>query len=99
MLEREPEDQANELQMFDGVDELDRWNDGAYQMREDEGLGFTDIAMALSACLGSGLLVLPSYFRALAKALGTFDWNTEAKTIADGSKTDVRERKCSRNHI
>ncbi|KAJ7128527.1 hypothetical protein C8R44DRAFT_850941 [Mycena epipterygia] len=88
LSDREPEDQANELQMFDGVDELERWNDGAYQMREDEGLRFTDIATALSACLGSGFLVLPSYFRQLAKALGTFDWDTKAKTIADGARTD-----------
>ncbi|KAJ7863550.1 hypothetical protein B0H13DRAFT_1899605 [Mycena leptocephala] len=36
--------------MFGGVDELERWDDDS-QLREDEGQGFTNIAMALSACL------------------------------------------------
>ncbi|KAJ7839627.1 hypothetical protein B0H13DRAFT_2366742 [Mycena leptocephala] len=81
---RETEDQAAEVHMFGGVDELERWDDDS-QLREDEGQGFTDIAMALSACLGSGFLILPSYFTRLAQQLRSMsseDWTT----LADPAK-------------
>ncbi|KAJ7811019.1 hypothetical protein B0H13DRAFT_1927001 [Mycena leptocephala] len=80
---RETEDQAAEVHMFGGVDELERWDDDS-QLREDEGQGFTDIAMALSACLGSGFLILPSYFTRLAQQLRSMsseDWTTSAQTL------------------
>ncbi|KAJ7151315.1 hypothetical protein C8R43DRAFT_1127599 [Mycena crocata] len=89
LADREPEDQADELQMFGGVDELDRWDNETYQLREDEGQGFTDIANALSACLGSGTIVLPSYFEGLArKLLALKDWETPAKELIDKSGAD-----------
>ncbi|KAJ6561348.1 hypothetical protein B0H10DRAFT_1966545 [Mycena sp. CBHHK59/15] len=89
LAEREPEDQANESQMFSSVDQLERWDNEVYQMREDEGQGFTDIAMALSCCLGSATLVLPSYFRQLARHLRTMDWGTAAHEIIDRANAEA----------
>ncbi|KAJ7717490.1 hypothetical protein DFH07DRAFT_1012653, partial [Mycena maculata] len=101
LAEREPEDQANELQMFGGVDELQRWDDAEYHMHEDEGQGVTDIGNALSACLGSGILVFPSYFRRLANELRTIDWNipsseiigrADAEAVVDLTKANIASR-------
>lgn len=81
LAEREAEDQAEELNFFGGVDDLGRWDNEEYHMREDEGQGFTDITVALSACLGSGILTIPSYFSHLADALRTVDWSTLGATL------------------
>jgi hypothetical protein len=61
--------------MFGGVDDLERWDLHEYQMREDEAQGFTDIATALSACIGTATLVIPSYFKQLAIQLRKMDLN------------------------
>ncbi|KAJ7736532.1 hypothetical protein DFH07DRAFT_779606 [Mycena maculata] len=95
------------LQMFGGVDELGRWDAGIYQMPEDEGQGFTDIGNAVSSCLGSGVLVLPSYFSRLASELRTVDWQTLASTIietanaaavADQTKANAPDAKNKSGH-
>jgi hypothetical protein len=77
--------------MFGGVDELECWDDDS-QLREDEEQGFTNIAMALSACLGSGFLILPSYFTRLAQQLRSMsseDWTTSAQTLVDRANAEV----------
>lgn len=86
--------------MFAGVDELERWHDGGYFMREDEGQGLTDIAIAASACLGSGILVLPSYYSGLALALRSLsqqDWDVSAQTIIDRANTEALVDKSKAN--
>ncbi|KAJ7771580.1 hypothetical protein B0H16DRAFT_1513978 [Mycena metata] len=88
LAEREAQDQAEELHFFGGVDDLTRWNDELYELREDEAQGFADIAMALSACLGSGTLVVPSYFSRMADALRTIDWNTPLTKIIEDANAD-----------
>ncbi|KAJ7017815.1 hypothetical protein C8F04DRAFT_1199884 [Mycena alexandri] len=88
LAEREAQDQAEELHFFSGVDELTRWNDKLYELRDDEAQGFADIAMALSACLGSGTLVLPSYFSQMADTLRTIDWNTPLTKIIEDANAD-----------
>ncbi|KAJ7814797.1 hypothetical protein B0H13DRAFT_1924604 [Mycena leptocephala] len=96
---RETEDQAAEVHMFGGVDELERWDDDS-QLREDEGQGFTDIAMALSACLGSGFLILPSYFTRLAQQLRSMsseDWTTSAQTLIDRANAEAFADPAKRN--
>ncbi|KAJ7108450.1 hypothetical protein C8R43DRAFT_1139990 [Mycena crocata] len=83
LAEREPEDRAYESHMLSGLGALEFWEDKAYRMRVDDGQGFADLAVALSACMGAGILVLPTYLTQLAKKLHTFDWKVPAQTIID----------------
>ncbi|KAJ7184715.1 hypothetical protein C8R46DRAFT_1186057 [Mycena filopes] len=99
LTEREAADQAEEVGFFAGVDDLGRWGDELYQMREDEGQGFTDIALALSACIGSGVLIIPSYFSRLAEALRTVDWGITAATIIQEADTAARADTAKANLI
>ncbi|KAJ7627540.1 hypothetical protein DFH06DRAFT_729396 [Mycena polygramma] len=92
MAEREPEDQANETHMFVGVDELVRWFTDWYFMRDDEEAGFSDIATSLSACLGSGILVLPRYYSRLAddlRSMSKEDWDLPTSAIIDRANAEA----------
>jgi hypothetical protein len=64
--------------MFGGVDELERWDDDS-QLREDEGQGFTNIAMALSACLDWNT------------SAQTFVDRANAEVLADPAKRNVSD--------
>ena len=75
--------------MFSSVDDLSRWNKESCQLRDDEVQGFTNITNASSACLGSSVLILPSYFGDLANHLRTIDWKIPAQTIIDAANAEV----------
>ncbi|KAJ7454882.1 hypothetical protein FB451DRAFT_1184710 [Mycena latifolia] len=91
LREQEAEDQADELHMFSGVDDLKRWESEDGQLCEDEAQGFCDITTALSVCLGSATLILPSYFLQLATNLCSFDWSVSVNEIIKRGNAEGRD--------
>ncbi|KAJ6503096.1 hypothetical protein DFH09DRAFT_1102176 [Mycena vulgaris] len=87
----EREDQADELEMFNGIDDLLRWDSREYRMRQDEIQGFADIGNALACTLEVDALVLPSYYQHLARNLLNADWRIHPRQLVAAANNEAQE--------
>lgn len=84
-------DEHDEDEMFDGLDDLTRWNSPTYQLRQDEIEGACDILNAASAHCQGGSIFVPDHYRALAALLRSpqVNWNMTYEAVTSSAPDNV----------
>lgn len=90
-LSRQAQDENDEEEMFNGLDDLGRWDSSTYQLRQDEIEGACDILNAASAHCRGGAIFIPDHYRGLAALLRSpeVNWDLPYEDVSSSAPHNV----------